>query len=434
MFKKSTIAVFTAITTMLSVFSPISTHAEIPEPEKIISENTFLQDSNDTSTIMTTTQTSSENVPVQTTVSYNTIPERVYTFTTVTAPPDAPDILPVSDSKEITVSVVDGDTNEVLKGVKVHLVETENHQSQIIKRDFGTLDTDKEDSCTINFDYTLEKDTDIVLLTAVLEDVPENYAPNPYNSNVIDFTVDASFRRYYNHTYSNQFTITLYKKTNISFNAVCSVIDSSTGEYVDDVGVRFAHYNSASYNVIDSWTTEGKSSHSINNIEYSIPKYSNGETFSLSAYEIPEGYVNDYYLNEKANYTFRYDDNGYPETIEFIAYITPETATTTTIHHSTTTTIHHSTTTTIYHSTTTIVTTINSYTLYGDVNNDNKVTISDSILIMQSLINADEYKLSDAGKINGDVYNNGDGITNMDALIIQKVVANKISESDLPVK
>lgn len=53
---------------------------------------------------------------------------------------------------------------------------------------------------------------------------------------------------------------------------------------------------------------------------------------------------------------------------------------------------------------------------------------------MQSLINADEYKLSDAGKINGDVYNNGDGITNMDALIIQKVVANKISESDLPVK
>lgn len=132
----------------------------------------------------------------------------------------------------------------------------------------------------------------------------------------------------------------------------------------------------------------------------------------LSAYEIPEGYMVDNSLNEKANYTFMYN-NEYPETIEFIVYIIPETITATTTY---------------------TTTTINSHTLYGDVNNDNKVTISDSILMMQSLINAYEYKLSDAGKINGDVYNNGDGITNMDALVIQKVVANKISESDLPVK
>lgn len=72
-------------------------------------------------------------------------------------------------------------------------------------------------------------------------------------------------------------------------------------------------------------------------------------------------------------------------------------------------------------------------TLYGDVNNDNKVTISDAVLIMQSLTNADEYELSDTGKINADVYNNGDGITNMDALTIQEVVADKISVNNLPV-
>ena len=52
---------------------------------------------------------------------------------------------------------------------------------------------------------------------------------------------------------------------------------------------------------------------------------------------------------------------------------------------------------------------------------------------MQSLTNADEYELSDTGKINADVYNNGDGITNMDALTIQEVVADKISVNDLPV-
>lgn len=472
MLKKSTIAVFTAMTTMLSVFSPISTHAEIPE-----SENTFSQKVTTTApTINTNVQTSSAYAPVQTTVPYSTIPERIYTITTATAPPDAPDILPVNDSKEITVSVVDGDTDEVLKGVKVHLVETEDYQSQIIKRDFGTLDTDKEDSYTINFDYTFEKDTDIALLTAVFEEIPDGYSPNPYLANSLDFIVDAYFRHFYNQAYPTQICIPLYKNLNGSFNAVCSVIDSSTGEYVDDVGVRFAHYNSASYNVIDSWTTEGKSSHTINNIEYSIPKYSDGETFSLSAYEVPEGYVNDYYSNEKANYTFRYDDNGYPDTIEFIAYITPETATTTAPKDSTTITDITHTTTTI-HSTTTIVTTtpqkrncdicgkeINysdgvitplglflckecrsmgyggttaphqeTSTLYGDVNNDNKVTISDAVLIMQSLTNADEYELSDAGKINADVYNNGDGITNMDALTIQEVVADKISVNNLPV-
>ena len=537
MLKKSTIAIFTAMTTMLSVFSPISTHAEIPEPENIISENTFSQKVTTTApAINTNVQTSSAYAPVQTTVPYSTIPERIYTITTATAPPDAPNILPVNDSKEITVSVVDGDTDEVLKGVKVHLVETEDYQSQIIKRDFGTLDTDKEDSYTINFDYTFEKDTDIALLTAVFEEIPDGYSPNPYLANSLDFIVDAYFRHFYNQAYPTQICIPLYKNLNGSFNAVCSVIDSSTGEYVDDVGVRFAHYNSASYNVIDSWTTEGKSSHTINNIEYSIPKYSDGETFSLSAYEVPEGYVNDYYSNEKANYTFRYDDNGYPDTIEFIAYITPETATTTAPQDSTTITDITHTTTTI-HSTTTIVTTtpqkrncdicgkeinysdgiitplglflckecrsmgyggttapinpdtsdtqstttiitttpqkrncdicgkeINysdgvitplglflckecrsmgyggttaphqeTSTLYGDVNNDNKVTISDAVLIMQSLTNADEYELSDTGKINADVYNNGDGITNMDALTIQEVVADKISVNDLPV-
>ena len=78
MLKKSTIAIFTAMTTMLSVFSPISTHAEIPEPENIIPENTFSQKVTTTApAINTNVQTSSAYAPVQTTVPYSTIPERI---------------------------------------------------------------------------------------------------------------------------------------------------------------------------------------------------------------------------------------------------------------------------------------------------------------------------------------------------------------------
>lgn len=71
-------------------------------------------------------------------------------------------------------------------------------------------------------------------------------------------------------------------------------------------------------------------------------------------------------------------------------------------------------------------------TLYGDSNNDKSVTIADAVLIMQSLANADEYKLTAQGMANADVVGN-DGVTNKDALVIQQVVADTIKQSDLPI-
>ena len=46
--------------------------------------------------------------------------------------------------------------------------------------------------------------------------------------------------------------------------------------------------------------------------------------------------------------------------------------------------------------------------------------MSDAVLIMQSLANPSKYVISEHGRINGDVAENGNGITNMDALAIQK--------------
>ena len=55
----------------------------------------------------------------------------------------------------------------------------------------------------------------------------------------------------------------------------------------------------------------------------------------------------------------------------------------------------------------------------GDANEDSSVTISDAVLIMQSLSNPDEYKLTTKGQFNADVCDTGDGITPSDALQIQ---------------
>ena len=54
--------------------------------------------------------------------------------------------------------------------------------------------------------------------------------------------------------------------------------------------------------------------------------------------------------------------------------------------------------------------------------------MSDAVLIMQSLANPNGYKITEQGKVNGDVYENGSGITNQDAVSIQKYLVGMISK------
>ena len=73
---------------------------------------------------------------------------------------------------------------------------------------------------------------------------------------------------------------------------------------------------------------------------------------------------------------------------------------------------------------------------YGDSNCDGQIDMSDAVLIMQSLSNPDKYGLkgsdpshiTDQGLKNADCYNTGDGVTNNDALAIQKYKLEIISE------
>lgn len=72
-------------------------------------------------------------------------------------------------------------------------------------------------------------------------------------------------------------------------------------------------------------------------------------------------------------------------------------------------------------------------TLWGDANVDKEVNIADAVLIMQSLANADEYQLSAQGELNGDVVDNGGGITTIDALGIQSYLAEIINYDQFPI-
>ncbi len=64
--------------------------------------------------------------------------------------------------------------------------------------------------------------------------------------------------------------------------------------------------------------------------------------------------------------------------------------------------------------------------VYGDANCDGKINLSDAVLIMQTISNPSKYKLTDEGKKNADVAGNNDGVTNNDALAIQKYMLKLI--------
>jgi len=102
----------------------------------------------------------------------------------------------------------------------------------------------------------------------------------------------------------------------------------------------------------------------------------------------------------------------------------------------TTTTKASQTTTSKTTSTTTEITTRTSLTanadgvIFGDVNEDKNIDISDAVFIMQSIANPTKYgkMISEQGKKNGDVSNCGDGLTNKDALAIQRYMLDLIKE------
>jgi len=66
-------------------------------------------------------------------------------------------------------------------------------------------------------------------------------------------------------------------------------------------------------------------------------------------------------------------------------------------------------------------TTIEMYSnIDGDANDDGELSLADAITIMQSVGNPDKYSLTPQGEFNADIAGDYDGITNMDALAVQR--------------
>lgn len=66
--------------------------------------------------------------------------------------------------------------------------------------------------------------------------------------------------------------------------------------------------------------------------------------------------------------------------------------------------------------------------VYGDADLDGEVAINDAVAIMCYVSNREVYPIEEQGLINSDVYARGDGISNMDALSVQKKCAQIIME------
>ncbi len=102
----------------------------------------------------------------------------------------------------------------------------------------------------------------------------------------------------------------------------------------------------------------------------------------------------------------------------------------------TTTTTTAKTTTTTTTAPTTVPTEPDNKVDYGDANCDGNVTLSDAVCVMQAIGNPDVYgengtdknRITAQGAINGDVNDPGSGLTNSDALSIQKYLLKLISK------
>lgn len=161
---------------------------------------------------------------------------------------------------------------------------------------------------------------------------------------------------------------------------------------------------------LDSWTKTDMTAQSSNDVTFNVYKKEirKGDSVNLGTNGMT-GYV--------TNYTVMAKENQPP-------IVTTTTTTTTT---ATTTTDTTTTTSTVPDP---------EKTIYGDADCDGKVFLNDAVLIMQAIGNPDAYgvngsdetHITQQGKINGDVYNTGDDLTNLDALAIQKYLIGIIPE------
>lgn len=182
--------------------------------------------------------------------------------------------------------------------------------------------------------------------------------------------------------------------------ATISVIDSVTGEPVDNVKMRF----NMSHEAINyEWNTSDVNPYFVDEFDchiYNIGGYS----YYAIVDELPDGYSLPY--REYIGYNNHFTGKRTSENMEIIIELDPINAGTTT----------------------TLTDSEDEPEIAGDANCDSSVNIADATQIVQYIANGDKYPLSRQGYKNADCYNTGDGVTGADAIAIQMLETNNISE------
>ena len=193
-------------------------------------------------------------------------------------------------------------------------------------------------------------------------------------------------------------------------------INPNSGDTGGLLDYSFKNWDEAKYDLMEPSLWQTLDSGKYIGLDHQTPLGKNG----LSLNEFYSSYAS----KEGSNLDGGTKGNGTP--------VIPDVTTTTTTAApvTTTTTEAPATTTTTTKQSTTVV----GDGLSGDANCDGTVNLSDAVLILQSLAAPDFYDVNGSsnghitqlGKINADCSGNGDGVTPMDALAIQKYLAKII--------
>lgn len=202
-------------------------------------------------------------------------------------------------------------------------------------------------------------------------------------------------------------------------------INPNSGDTGGLLGYDFATWDSAKYELMEPSLWQTQTSGKYIGLDHQTPLGKNGLSLNefYSKYSASEGSNLDGGKKSTGNVT----DDPTPATTTTAAAVTTAKTTTTV-----TTTPKPATTTTNSQNTTPGLP-----AKYGDANCDGDISISDAVLILQAIANADEYGLggkneyclSQKGAYNADCYDPGSDITSKDALAIQRYLVHL---TDLP--
>jgi rhamnogalacturonan endolyase len=150
-------------------------------------------------------------------------------------------------------------------------------------------------------------------------------------------------------------------------------------------------------------------------LEDSTAASSNDVTYKLYSRSFREGELVELGSNGQSAYCVNYTVFAVPDSETVTTTSTTQTTQTTTITETTTTTSAETSTS-------------GGKLLLGDANEDGDVNMADSVAIMRNQADPDNFALTAQGKDNADVFSRGDGVTNNDALTIQKYEAGIVTQ------